>query len=65
MSPFVWANGGSVEVFFCMVSMVLVLWEVAAILRNGYRIQGQNYVVLSQGNEMLVRFHYRNLIFGI
>ena len=48
-----------------MVSMVLVLWEVAAILRNGYRIQGQNYVVLSQGNEMLVRFHYRNLIFGI
>ena len=51
--------------FFRTVSMVLVLWEVAAILRNGYRIQGQNYVVLSQGNEMLVRFHYRNLIFGI
>ena len=51
--------------FFRMVSMVLVLWEVAAILRNGYRIQVQNYVVLSQGNEMLVRFHYRNLIFGI
>ena len=51
--------------FFRMVSMVLVLWEVAAILWNGYRIQGQNYVALSQGNEMLVRFHYRNLIFGI
>ena len=32
-------NGGSVVVFFCMVSMVLVLWEVAAILGNSLGIQ--------------------------
>ena len=29
--------------------MVLFLWEVAAILGNGYRIQGKNYVALIQG----------------
>ena len=48
-----------------MVSMVLVLREVAAILGNGYRTQGQNYVALLQGSEMLAVFHYRNLILGI
>ena len=51
--------------FFRMVSMVLVLCEVAAILGNGYRIQGQNYVALLQGNEMAAGFHFRNLILGI
>ena len=33
-----WANDGSVDVFSCMVSMVLVLWGVGAILGNGYEI---------------------------
>ena len=34
-------NGGSVDVvFFCIMSMVLVLWEVAVIQGNGYGIQG-------------------------
>ena len=39
--------------------------RVAAILRNGYEIQGQNYVTLLQGSEMTAGFHYRNLIFCI
>ena len=50
-------NGGSVYVFFCMLSMVIVLWEVNAILGNGYEIQGQNYVPWLQGSEMPVGFH--------
>ena len=54
-------NDGSVDVF-CMVSMVLVLWEAAAILENGFRIQGQNYVAWLQGSKMPVGFHYKNLI---
>ena len=48
-----------------MVSIVLVLWEVAAILGNGYGIQGQNYVALLQGKEMPAGFHFRNLTLGI
>ena len=48
-----------------MVSMVLVLWEVAAILGNGCRIQGQNYVAWLQRSKMQVGFHYSNLILGI
>ena len=32
-----------------MVSMVLVLWEVGAILGSGYEIQGQNYVACFRG----------------
>ena len=50
--------------FFCMMSMVIVLWQVNAILGNG-GIQGQNYVAWFQGSEMLVGFHYRNLILDI
>ena len=37
-------NKGSVDVF-CMVIMVLVLWEVAAILGNNCGVQGKNYNV--------------------
>ena len=32
MSPYDWANGGSVS--------ILVLWEVGAILGNGYGVEG-------------------------
>ena len=32
----------------CMVSMVLVTWDVTAILWNGCGIQGQNYDVWFQ-----------------
>ena len=39
MSPFHWANGGSVNVFLSMIS---VLWENAAVFGNGYGIQGQS-----------------------
>ena len=39
-------NGGSVDVFLPLVSMVLVPWGVGAILGNGYGNQGQNYVAL-------------------
>ena len=49
----------------CITSMVLVLWEVDAILENGYGIQGQNYVVFLQGSGMPAGFHFRNLILGI
>ena len=48
--------------FFCMVSMVLVQWQVAAILGNGCGIQEKNYVAWLQGSEMPVGFHYKNLI---
>ena len=62
MSPFRWANGGSVNVFLSMIS---VLWENAAVFGNGYGIQGQSYVALLQGNGMSAGFHYRNLILGM
>ena len=45
--------------------MVLVVWEIGAILGNGYGFQGQNYVALLQGSEMTAGFHYRNWILGI
>ena len=45
-----------------MVSMVLVRWEVAAILEIGCRTEGQNYVAWLQGSKMAVGFHYKNLI---
>ena len=43
MTPYDWANGGSVNVFLRVVSMVLVPWGVGAILGNGYGIQRQSY----------------------
>ena len=49
-------------VFFCMVSTVLVLWEVAAVLGNGCGNQGQNYVAWLQGSKMPIGFHLKNLI---
>ena len=42
-----------------MVSIALVLWEVGAILGNGYGIERQNYVVLHQGGAMSTGFHTR------
>ena len=33
---------------------------VGANLRNGCRIQGQNYVTLLQGSEMATGFYYKN-----
>ena len=61
MSPYDWTNGGSVGVFgggeygFSNVGF-------GDILGNGCRIQGQNYVALLQGSEMIARFYYRNWI---
>ena len=34
--------------------LVLLKWEVAAILGNGCGVQGQNYVAWLQGSKMLV-----------
>ena len=48
-----------------MVRMVLILWEVGAILGNGYTIQGNNYPALLQGGEMSIGVHTRNLMSGI
>ena len=42
-------NGSFVDAY---LRMVLVPLEVAAILGNGYGIQGQNYVALLLGSEM-------------
>ena len=58
-------NGGSVGNFLSMVSMILVRWDVAAILGNRYGIQGQTYVALLLGSQIPAGFHYRNLILGI
>ena len=55
-------NGGSADIF--LHSMVLVLWQVTAILENGCGIQGQNHVAWLQESKMPVGFHYRNLILG-
>ena len=52
-------NSGSSGVFR-MVSMVLVLWEVAAILENRCGIQEQNYVAWFLGSKMPVGFYYSN-----
>ena len=52
-------------VFFCMVSMIIVLWKFNAILGNGCGIQDQNYVAWLQGSGITLGFHYRNLILGI
>ena len=51
--------------FFCIVSMVIALWQVIAILENVRGIQRQNYVAWLQRSEIPVVFHYRNLILGI
>ena len=46
----------------------LVLWEVDATLRNGYEIQGQNYVELLQGSGTSIQKFYikwnLNLLFN-
>ena len=44
--------------------LVLLKWEVVAILGNGYGIQGQNYVAWLQGSKMRAGFPV-NLILGI
>ena len=31
-----WVNGGYVDIYSRVVNVVLVLWEVVPILRNGY-----------------------------
>ena len=53
--------------FFCMVSMVIVLWEVNAILGNGCEIQRQNYVAWLQGSDAsrvsLQKFDIRCIVF--
>ena len=51
MTPYDWANGGSVEIFFTWW-----VWSyssgVHAVLMYVYEILAQNYVVLVQGREM-------------
>ena len=37
-----------------IVFLVLLKWEVAAILRNGCEVLGQNYVAWLQGKKMSV-----------
>ena len=61
MPPYYWANGGSVDVFWVGEHGFSTL-GVGAILRNGCRFQGQNYVALPQGSEMTAGFHYKNWV---
>ena len=58
-------NVVSVDIFLHLVRMVLGPWGAGAIVGNRCRVQGQNYVALLLGREMLTGFHYRNLILGI
>ena len=55
-------NGSSVGNFFCMVSLVIVLFKVTVILGNGCGIQGKKCVAWLQGSEIPVGSYYRNLI---
>ena len=62
MPPYDWANSGSLDIFLHMVSIVLVLWRATAMIGNRYGIQGQNWVALLLGSEMMTAAtHYRNL----
>ena len=45
--------------------MVLVPWDIAAVLGNRYGIQGQTYVALLLESQIPAGFHYRNLKLGI
>ena len=63
VAPYDWVDGGSVD-YFWMVSMLLLLWGVDAILRNGCGIYGQNYGVLLQGSEMTASFSEFKLVCG-
>ena len=49
MTPYDWANGGSVDVFFTSW-VCFYLKGFDAIPSNGYGIQGQNYVIFLQGS---------------
>ena len=49
-------NGGSVDIFLRMVSMVLVPWGVGAVIGNEHGIQEQNYVVLLQASKITAVF---------
>ena len=60
-----WPNGGSIDVFLRVVSVVLVPWRVGAILGKGFGIQRQNYVALLQETQMTAGLYYKNLIVGI
>ena len=57
-----WANGGSVDVFEGMVSIVLVPWEL--MLFWGM-VEALNYVELLQRSEMTAGYHYINCILCI
>ena len=58
-------NGGSVDVFLRMVSMVLVPWGVGVILGNWYGSEGPNYVALLQRSEIRAGFYCRNWILDV
>ena len=45
--------------------IVLLQWEVDAILWNECRIYGQNCIVSLQESEMTAGYHHRGLILGI
>ena len=43
---------GGFDIYSRMVSVVLFLWGVGAILKNGMEIRDRNYVTLLQESEM-------------
>ena len=60
MPPYDWANSGSADVFFGVVSMFLLLWELVLFYRMGVEFQGQNFLELLQESEMAAECHCRN-----
>ena len=65
MSPLMTGLSGSVDVFWRDVEYGFSTVEVGAILGNGCRIQGQNYVALLHGCEVTAGFHCKDWILGI
>ena len=49
-------------IFFTCGELVLVLWGVGPVLRNGYRTYGQNDVALLKGSEMSAGLHFNKLL---
>ena len=41
MPPYDWANSGSADVFYGVVSMVLVLWELVLFYGMGVEFKGE------------------------
>ena len=60
MPPYDWANSGSAAFFGGCGEYGFSTVRVGVILRNGYGIQGRNFLELLQESEMAAGCHCRN-----